>query len=216
MIKILLAEDHNIVRNGIRILLEAEPRFQVIAEAVNGLEVEALLQNGIQVDLILADINMPEMDGITMLKGVQQAYPDIKVIMLSMYDNMKYVSESFRAGALGYLLKSVDAEELIFAIKHVYSGKKYICAAISLNLLNRSENLVAETAQGDVSDLAFTGREIEVLLLIAAGFTNQEMANKLFMSKRTVEGHRQTLIEKTGSRNTAALVHFAVLHQLIQ
>ncbi|NQX54497.1 response regulator transcription factor [Pedobacter panaciterrae] len=215
MLKVILAEDHNIVRNGIRMLLENEPDFEVIGEATNGKEVLELLEGNVEAGLILADINMPVMDGMSMLKAIRTNYPDVKVIFLSMLDNEKYISQAFREGASGYVFKNVSSDELIFSLKQVHSGSRYLCTELALNLLDRSlqENPVFTTAPE--SKIEFSQREVEVLQLIAEGLTNTEIAEKIFISKRTVEGHRQSILEKTGSKNTATLIRFAVLNGFI-
>ena len=214
MLKIILAEDHNIVRNGIKVLLDAEEDFNVIGEATDGKEVLKILEKNDDVDLIITDINMPQMDGIELLKEMKVLNPEIRVIVLSMLDSEEFVSRAFAEGASGYLLKNISSDELIFAIKHVSSGHRYLCSELSIKLLERVMNSSTLTPIID-SNIEFSSREIEVLNLIAEGLTNLEMSEKLFLSKRTIEGHRQSLIEKTGSRNTAALIRFAVLNGFV-
>ncbi|MBB2150394.1 response regulator transcription factor [Pedobacter gandavensis] len=216
MLQVLLAEDHNIVRNGIKMLLETDKDINVVAEAVNGLEALAYLATGAKVDIVLADINMPELDGMMLLKEIKTQYPSTLMVMLSMHDNEKYVTQAFSEGAVGYLLKSVGAEELIFALKHVNSGGKYLCSELSMRLLEKCSQNATRIANNDEVVHDFSAREIEILGLISEGLTNIQISERLFISKRTVEGHRQTLIEKTGSRNTAALIHYAILKGLIQ
>ena len=211
MLKVILAEDHNIVRNGIRMLLEADKEISIVAEAVNGQEVIDLIAAGVSADIVLADINMPELDGITLIKQLKIVSPEIRVVVLSMLDNEKYVSQAFTEGAYGYLLKNVSADELLFSLKHVHTGGKYICAELSIRMLDTLINYTVPAAVAINNNIEFSSREIEILHLIAEGLTNAEMSEKLFISKRTIEGHRQSLIEKTGSRNTAALIRFAVL-----
>lgn len=216
MLKILLAEDHNIVRNGIKMLLETESSIHVVGEMTNGLEVIEYFDQGGSADIVLADINMPELDGISMAKELKAKYPEVKVVMLSMHDNEKYISQAFIEGAVGYLLKNISAEELVFSLKHIDTGKKYICAELAVNMLNKliSNGILEQDATFSEAD--FSSREIEVLHLIAEGLTNLEMADKLFISKRTVEGHRQSLLDKTGSRNTAKLIRYAATNGLLK
>ncbi|MFW0717106.1 response regulator [Pedobacter sp. N23S346] len=210
MLKIILAEDHIIVRNGIKLILESQPDVQVIGEAGNGKEVLDLIAAGTIPDIVLTDINMPEMDGITLIRELKERSPEVKTIVLSMLDNEKYVAQAFLEGSHGYLMKNVNEDEMMFALKTVYSGTKYLCCELSQVLLNRL--LISSAVQTEQTHLQIelSMREIEVLHLIAKGYTNQEMADKIFLSKRTVEGHRQSLIDKTGSKNTAALIRFAV------
>lgn len=211
MLKVILAEDHNIVRNGIRMLLEADKGISIVAEAVNGREVLDLVAGGVSADIVLADINMPELDGITLIKQLKIVSPGIKVVILSMLDNEEYIFQAFAEGAYGYLLKNVSADELLFSLKHVNSSGKYVCAELSIRMLDMHINSAVPVIPVIHNQVDFSSREIEVLHLIAEGLTNAEMSEKLFISKRTIEGHRQSLIEKTGSRNTAALIRFAVL-----
>ncbi|SDH26470.1 DNA-binding response regulator, NarL/FixJ family, contains REC and HTH domains [Pedobacter terrae] len=211
-LKIILAEDHNLVRNGIKMLLESQADIEVIAEADDGQQVLEHLAAGIIPDIVLADINMPQMDGISLIKAIKLTYPGIKVVILSMLDNEKYVMQAFMEGSYGYILKNVNESEMLFALKTVAGGDRYLCVELTETLLNRFiHQTSAQTEQEEVQvDLSM--REIEVLHLVAEGYTNQEMADKLFLSKRTIEGHRQTLIDKTGSKNTASLIRFAVVN----
>ncbi|WAC40163.1 response regulator transcription factor [Pedobacter sp. SL55] len=215
MIKIILAEDHNIVRNGIKLLLEADEQIKVLGEAINGLGVMKLLASN-EVDIIIADINMPEMDGMQLLREVKAKYPKIKVVMLSMHDHEKYVMEAFKNGGDGYLLKNISAEELIFAIKFVCRGYRYLCAELTMSLMDTMLQSKKYLMTMSDNEIDFSLRELEILQLIAEGLTNLEMSEKLFLSKRTIEGHRQSLLDKTGSKNSAALIRYGVLHGLIR
>lgn len=216
MLQVLLAEDHNIVRNGVRMLLETDKNINIVAEATNGQQVLDYIASGNKIDVILADINMPVMDGISLLKEMKISHPEIRVVMLSMHDNEKYVSQAFFEGASGYLLKNVSADELLFSLKHVSMGGKYLCSELSLRLLDKLIHNGNHNHTLPDLGIEFSSREIEVLHLIAEGLTNSEMSEKLFISKRTIEGHRQSLIDKTGSRNTATLIRYAVLNGIIQ
>jgi DNA-binding NarL/FixJ family response regulator len=215
MIQVLLAEDHNIVRNGIKMLLGSDKEIHVAGEATNGREALDFISSHEGIDVILADINMPELDGISLIKEAHLINPDIRVVILSMHDNDKYVSQAFLEGASGYLLKSVSADEMIFSLKHVKSGGKYLCSELSMKMLDKISQKTVNSVTENISNIEFSMREIEVLHLIADGLTNSEMSEKLFLSKRTIEGHRQSLIEKTGSKNTAALIRYAVLNGII-
>lgn len=216
MLNVILAEDHNIVRNGIKMLLEMDKNINVIGEAMDGLQALEMVQKGMEVDIVLADINMPEIDGIALISKVKAINSNIKVMILSMLDNEKYVAQAFMEGASAYLLKSVSADELVFSVKHVANGNKYLCTELSIRQLDRLiQKSNMEYGGVDISK-NFSMREIDVLHLIAEGLTNSEMSDRLFISKRTVEGHRQSLIEKTGSRNTAALIKYAVLNGIVQ
>jgi len=215
LIKILLVEDHNIVRNGLRSLLESQSGIQVVDEASNGKEALQKVMDGQTPDIVLTDINMPELDGIGLLEKLHEFYPDIRVIILSMLEHEKYVLKAMNSGAAGYLLKSSSHLELIFAIQHVMAGNYYICSEISLKILSIIPLYPQNTEEDTRAAGSLSKREREILTLIAEGYTNSEIAEMLFTSRRTVEGHRQNLIEKTRARNTAALIRFAVKNGII-
>ncbi len=215
MIKVLLAEDHNIVRNGIRSLLENTEGLEVIGEATNGDEVIQMIAEGKEPDLVLADINMPGLDGIALAEKIRSLSQKTKVLVLSMLEHEKYVLKAINAGASGYLLKSVDKNELVFAIQHVAAGNQYICSELSLKILLKLPSFTAQTEEEIKAAGTLSKREREILVLIADGHTNSEIADILFTSRRTVEGHRQNLIEKTGARNTASLIKFALKNGII-
>ncbi|RYE36312.1 MAG: response regulator transcription factor [Sphingobacteriaceae bacterium] len=216
MINVLLTEDHNVVRDGIKSLLQKENNLQVIAEAINGRQAIDLLKGDIKVDIILADLNMPELNGIELTAAVKVKYPKIKVIILSMLDHENYILEAFKAGASAYILKNVTADELVFAIKHVCNNnERYICSELALRMLDKLLHRPEIVTVPEMPETDLSKRETEVLTLIAEGFTNQEIADKLFTSKRTIEGHRENLIAKTNTRNTAALIRYAIVNGLI-
>jgi len=212
-IKVFLVEDHNIVRNGIRTLLERQPDIEIAEEAETVNETLEKLRTGIQVDIILSDINMPGLSGLDLINIVKPEFPDIRIIMLTMLDHENYIKQTITAGASGYLLKNIDIEQMLFAIRHVAAGGRYICSEIVFEMLKKQLDSPTEVVTGQSVDLS--QREEEVLHLIADGFTNQEIADKLFTSRRTVEGHRQNLLEKTGTKNTATLIRFAIRNSII-
>lgn len=215
MVRILLAEDHNIVRNGIKNLLEKESNLEVIGEATNGAEVLQLIKNGLDPDIILADMNMPVIGGLELAEKLKEVPNKAKVVVLTMIDHEKYVIKAFKNGVMGYLLKNVSADEMVFAVNHIHNDGHYICSELALRFMNRLAQLPEPPDSEDTSDVEFTKREMEVLALTAEGYTNQEIADKLFTSKRTVEGHRQAMINKTGTRNTIALIRYAIQHGII-
>lgn len=216
MLNILLAEDHTIVRNGIRMLLETDDDIKIVGEAVNGKEVLETIKTGEKIDIVVADINMPELDGISLIKEVKALNSDIQIVILSMHDNEKYVMQAFLEGAAGYMLKNVSADELIFSLKFINNGGTYLCAELTMKIVQNLIHNKQYSQHNNKVNIDFSLREIEVLNLIAEGLTNSEMSEKLFISKRTIEGHRQSLIEKTNSKNTAALIRFAVLNGIVQ
>ncbi|WP_295771031.1 response regulator transcription factor [uncultured Mucilaginibacter sp.] len=210
MVDIIIAEDHSIVRHGLRSLLQIVPDLNVVAEARNGAETVSLLEEGVQANLLLTDINMPVLNGIELTKQVSVQFPHLKSIVLSALDDERYVVQSFKAGAHGFILKNTSADELVFAIKHVSAGNQYICSELTIKFLNRMMTSSEPLKSDDVNEIKFSARETEVLNYLADGLTNQEIADKLFTSKRTVEGYRESMITRTGVRNTVALIRFAM------
>ncbi|MGE8427661.1 MAG: response regulator [Sphingobacterium sp.] len=211
MIKILLVEDHMVVRNGIKLLLESQDGFEVVGEASNGKEALQFLNSNPVPDIVLTDISMEEMDGIELLHELNKQYPSIKVVILSMLNQINYVIEAFESGLAGYLVKNVGYSELLFGLNHIANGGRYMSEEIAMILLEqvRSGQSYAQVSGELQTDFDISDRELEVLKLIAEGYTNIEIADKIFLSKRTVEGHRQNLIDKAGVKNTAHLVKFA-------
>jgi len=216
MLNVILADDDTLVREGLRMLLVSDDYFKVVGEAANGQEVLDLITKGIKVDIVLTDINMPDMDGIALIKPLKAINESVKVIILSMVDTNKSIERSFVAGASAYLLKTISPAELLFAIKKVSRGGRYLCSNITLKLLERSMETNYSSNADNEEQIDLTSREKEVLNLISEGLTNNEISEKLFLSKRTIEGHRQSLIEKTGCRNTASLIKYAILNGILQ
>ncbi|MGV8879698.1 MAG: response regulator [Sphingobacteriaceae bacterium] len=215
MINILLAEDHNIVRNGISSLLDSDPELKVVGEAANGVETLRKIYDEPIPDIILADINMPELDGLELLRALKNINSPIKVIILSSFDYENYIIEAMNAGAWGYLLKNVSKEEMIFAIKKVSNDQKYLCSEVSFKFFLKAAAGLHHTIDTKAVD-SLSKREIEVLNLIAEGHSNIEIADLLFTSRRTVEGHRQKLLKKSGCNNTATLIRFAIRSGIIK
>jgi DNA-binding NarL/FixJ family response regulator len=155
------------------------------------------------------------MGGLELAEKLQGTSSKAKVIILTMIDHEKYVIKAFKNGVTGYLLKNISANELVFAINHIYGDGHYVCSELALRFMNRLAQMPEPTSLEDTSDVEFTRREMDVLSLTAEGYTNQEIADKLFTSKRTVEGHRQSMINKTSTRNTIALIKYAIQHGII-
>lgn len=217
MIRIVLVDDHYLVRNGIKMLLDVHPEIEVVAELDNGEEVLSFLSTNDSCDMVISDINMPEMDGLQLAEKIQRDFPQIKLIILSMLTERKYLLQAFNTGAKGYLVKNINYEELLFAVTHIHSGGKYLCDELSQQMIQylNAQAQFSHKASSLFSNIEITEREMEVLYLIGDGFTNNEIAEKLFLSQRTVEGHRQNLIDKTGVKNSASLIKHAVLNGLI-
>lgn len=214
MLKIMLAEDHTIVRNGIRMLLEADQNIAITGEANNGRAVIDMLKNGVAADILLTAISLPDINGMALIREVNVISPGIRVVFLTMLDDEKFVTGAFSEGASGYLLKNISTEELIFALRHVNSGGRYLCAELSMRLVDQQLKLTPITLPGQ--QIKFSEREKDVLGLMAEGLTNNEISEKLFISKRTVEGHRQSLMTKTSTTNTATLIRFCVLAGIVR
>lgn len=216
MINVFLAEDHNIVRNGIKSLLENNGEIAVIGEANNGLGALNMPEKLAIADVLLTDINMAGIDGITLTKELAKNYPNLAVVILTMLDQENYVFGAFTSGAKAYLLKNVSTDELVFCIKHIAAGGTYFCSELSMKMLRRLMDSNHPEKQKSVTDIEINGREMEMLNMLIDGYTNQEMADKLFVSKRTIEGYRQHLIEKTKSKNTASLIKFCIANGIIK
>jgi DNA-binding NarL/FixJ family response regulator len=205
-IKVLVADDHTIVRTGIRHVLESEAGFEVVGEAGTGAEAVALAAK-LRPDVVVLDISMPGESGLQVAAQLRGTSPEPRVLILSMHDNAEYVLESVRAGAHGYLLKDAAATELRTAIRAVCRGESYFSPPVASRLREalRGEH---ETHAGSLAQL--TGRERDVLLGVVRGRTNKEIAGELGISHRTVETHRESLMRKLQIRTVAELTRFAL------
>ncbi len=209
-IRIIIADDHQLFRNGLRLLLGAFPGFTVTAEASDGNELLKILGN-CAADVVLMDINMPEMDGITATRQALAKCPGLNVIALSMYGEEDYYYRMVDAGAKGFLLKDSDISEVREAILTVMKGGSYFSQELLYNVIQKFKTRETEVRMANLSK-----REKEILLKICEGLSNQEIADTLFISKRTVDKHRANLLSKTGSKNTASLILFAIRNKLIE
>jgi DNA-binding NarL/FixJ family response regulator len=208
VIRVLVADDHGVVREGIRHVLEGEPGFELVAEAANGAEAMALAES-LRPDVAVLDISMPGESGLKLAARMRERLPEIRVLILSMHDHPEYVLESVRAGAHGYLLKETAATELRRAIRAVDEGEAFYSPPVARRLSDavRGE-LAREHRTSDLGTL--THREREVLQGIARGHTNKEIATRLGISHRTVETHRESLMRKLRIRTVAGLTRFAL------
>lgn len=213
-IRLAIADDHRLFREGIRLIFEAQSGIDVVVEAENGQNLIDYLETG-SVDVVLLDLEMPELNGAETLKALQESHPDVKVLLLTMHDNEKYMVSFLQMGASGYLLKDATPDELVYAVQKVYTSGKYISDRVSDALLNRLDGLKTETPKIG-NDLDLGEREMEVLELICQAHTTSEIADKLFLSTRTIETYRKRLLEKTDTRNTAGLVRFAIEKGLLK
>jgi len=211
--KILLADDHKIIRDGIKNMLEDLVGFEIAAEAENGQQAVDLCESEL-IDLVIMDITMPKMNGIEATQLIRENHPDIKILALTMMKDDEHIRDMIRAGASGYILKSSGQDELIEAINIILEDKHYFSDetthSIMMDLVKNKGQRTHTNSHEDLTD-----RELEVLTLICDEYTNQEIAAKLFISVRTVDAHRRNLLQKTGAKNTAGLVRYAVKNNLL-
>lgn len=208
---VILVDDHTLFRNGLKILLNNLSDYVVVGEAANGLEFLDLLENQ-QPDLVLLDIDMPVMDGIEAARKALHKYPDLKIITLSMYGEEDYYYKMVDAGVKGFLLKNSDINEVKTALQTVLDGGSYF----SSELLQTLVNSLRSSKSNKETQTILSERETEILILICQGLSNQEIAEELFISKRTVDKHRANILEKSDSKNTAQLVMYAIKNQLVE
>lgn len=210
-VRILLADDHAVVRHGLRLTLEAEPDFEVVAEASNGPEaVEAALQE--EIDLAILDISMPRLTGIQVARQLGAQRPDLRVLILSMHDNEQFFFEALRAGASGYVLKSAAHEDLVAACRATMRGEPFLYPRGVAALVR--EHL--EQGRDAVLPDPLSSRESEVVKLIAEGMTSREIAALLSISDKTVERHRANVLEKLGLKDRVALTRYAIRRGLVE
>ena len=208
--RIIIADDHQLFRNGLKILLNSFPEFEVSGEASNGEEFLRLLKTT-RADIALMDINMPDMDGIEATRRGLKICPSINIIALSMYGEEEYYYKMVDAGAKGFLLKDSDISEVKEAILTVMKGGSYFSQELLYHVIQTIKHREQESKTANLSK-----REKEVLMKICEGLSNQEIADTLFISKRTVDKHRANLLGKTNSKNTASLILYAIRNKLIE
>ena len=210
--RIMLVDDHTLFRNGLRRLLDLRPDCRVVAEAGDGAQfLEFLEADPEGVDVVFMDIDMPGMGGIEASQRALERVPDLKIITLSMHGDREYYFKMVSLGVKGFLLKSSDFDEVIEAVETVCSGGSYF----SHELLDMLVRELRPASEADES-LALSEREAQVLVLVCQGLTNEEIAERLYISKRTVDKHRANILDKTGCRNTANLVVYAIKNSLIE
>lgn len=212
-IRVLLAEDHTIVRKGLRALLDGEVDIEVIAEAADGRQAVSLA-NELHPDVVLMDISMPLMNGLEATLRIKERYPEIRVVVLTMHANEEYIFQSLRAGAEGYLVKQTAPAELVSAIHSAYRGDSFLSPAISKRVIEEYIKQAKGSFERDDFD-RLTKREREVLQLIAEGHSARDIGSILVISDKTVRAHRANLMEKLDLHNTAALTLYALQNGLI-
>ncbi|MCU0434987.1 MAG: response regulator transcription factor [Bacteroidia bacterium] len=204
---ILLADDHQLVIDGLKSMFQNETRYVISGEANNGQEALSLIQSDPEkFQLVITDVSMSHMTGIELCRHIKQQYPEIKVLVLSMYSGVSVVKEALSAEADGYLLKSAGKDEFIQALHRITDGGTYFAQDIIPIIYNQYQR---EKAHQDALSI-LTTREREVLSLIVKEHTSEEIARKLFLSKKTVDNHRQNILAKTGCKTTIGLVKFAI------
>jgi len=209
-IRVIIVDDHEIFRNGLQTILSRTDNLKLVGMATNGNEFMDLIKNT-DADIVLMDIKMPVLDGIEATKRSLLIKPELKIIALSMFGDEDYLQQMIQAGAKGFLLKNITRKDLSHAIELVYNGGNYY----SEELLGFLTKKYIQETQPENDDLQITKREMEVLQLVAEGLSNQEIADKLFISKRTVDGHKNNLIVKTGSKNMVDLLVYAIKNGLV-
>jgi DNA-binding NarL/FixJ family response regulator len=214
MIKILLVDDHKIVRDGIRARLDNDMRYVILAEASDGKEAIEKLKES-RVHIVIMDINMDGMDGISATEKIIADFPGVKVLALTMLSENQHIKQMLKAGASGYLLKNCEEEELKNAISTIYEGGTYFSPEITKVIMNSLSNSSSKSHRNDIQ-IPLTEREKEVLRLILKEYSNKEIAAELFISVRTVDAHKRNLLEKTHSKNVAGLVLYAINNQLFE
>jgi DNA-binding NarL/FixJ family response regulator len=211
--RILLADDHALVRHGLRMVLDAQPDMRVVAEVGDGAQaVERGLQD--DVDLAVIDITMPRMTGLHAARELHRRRPELRILMLSMHENERYLHEALKAGASGYVLKSVADRDLVEAVRAAMRGEKFLYPGARTPLI---EDFLHRARQDlPLREDPLTPREQEVVKLVAEGYTNKQIAETLIISEKTVERHRANILDKLGMRDRVELTRYAIRHGLIE
>ena len=211
--RVLLADDHVLVRRGLRLILESEPDFTVVAEAGDGAQAVALARE-VTVDLAVLDVAMPRLTGLHAAREMSRRFPELPILMLSMYDNEQYFFEALKAGASGYVLKSVADQDLVSACRGAMRGEPFIYSDALATLMR--EHLRRAACGQQVPERVLTARESEVVKLIAEGCSSKEIAALLVISTKTVERHRANILQKLDMRDRTQLTRYAIRTGLLE
>ncbi len=218
-IGIFLVDDHQIVRDGIRALLQDVPEMVISGEASNGKELLERISKS-PTDIILMDISLPDISGIELTKHICKNYPEIKVLILSMYTQEDFILNAITAGAKGYLPKNTTRQELLKAIIHIHDGEEYYSNSVSKIILDNYISNVRKPKEiepvRDKEDDVLSAREKQILQMVVEGHTNQEIADKLFISIRTVESHKNHIMLKLGMKSTVDLIKYALRNKIVR
>ena len=209
--RILLADDHGLVRRGLRLILDAQPDLEVVAEASDGAEAIALAQSE-EVDLAILDISMPRMTGLQAARELQQRRPDVRVLILSMHESEQYLYEALRVGASGYVVKTVADRDLVEACRATLRGEPFLYPGAVTALVN---DHLRRAREGKLPLDPLTPRETEVIKLVAESYTNRQIAEALIISEKTVDRHRANILEKLGMRDRVELTRYAIRNGLV-
>jgi DNA-binding NarL/FixJ family response regulator len=211
--RILLADDHAVVRHGLKMVLDAQPDMHVVAEVGDGAQaVERGLQD--DVDLVVIDITMPRMTGLHAARELHRRRPGLRILILSMHENERYLHEALKAGASGYVLKTVADRDLVEAVRAAMRGEKFVYPGARTPLIEDFLRRAREDLP--LREDPLTPREQEVVKLVAEGYTNKQIAETLFISEKTVERHRANILDKLGMRDRVELTRYAIRHGLIE
>jgi DNA-binding NarL/FixJ family response regulator len=210
--RILLADDHGLVRRGLRLIIDAQPDLEVVAEAGDGAEAAKLALNP-EIDLAILDISMPRMTGLQAARELQQRRPDLRILVLSMHESEQYLYEALRVGASGYVVKRAADRDLVEACRATMRGEPFLYPAAVTALIADS---LRRERDGEEPRDPLTPRETEVIKLVAESYTNQQIAEALVISEKTVERHRANILEKLGMRDRVELTRYAIRNGLVE
>ncbi len=231
MVKVIIVDDHKLVREGLKsMFLQSDGEVSIVGEAASGAQALELLENQ-EADMVLMDFDMYGMNGVEATRQVRERFPEVKVLMLTMMESDKFITEALQAGAQGYVLKTASYKELLHAVLTLADGEEYFSTDIARMLLRKvqsapsgyapshgpgtGQDAQSAGAAAQAPPASISPRELEVLRLIGKGYTNSQIGEILFNSRRTIETHRQNLLEKTGANNTATLILYAASNGLL-
>lgn len=211
---VVICDDHGIVREGIKQVLASNPALEVVGEAANGLEGLALISKLLP-DVVVTDITMPEMNGIDMTRELTKEFPDIRVVILSVHSRKTFIMEALKAGARGYVLKDSAGEKLLDAVQAVLDGDSYLDSPVAGHIVDEFVKMPSPTEPSTGGGETLTDRERQILSLVVEGFSNKQIAEKLFLSPKTVDNHRAKIMSKLGRRDVIGLVKYALATGLV-